>query len=109
MHLAPLALLFMLVAPNPAGAADDDGLAAISPVAPASSRTGKERLSDKASDEQRVDDCKVPARRRTRERPIVPAYTVLVPATLMRSSRRPRVQCSGPHRSAADPPAARGV
>jgi hypothetical protein len=32
-------------------------------------RTGKERLTDKASDEQRVDDCKVPPARRTRERP----------------------------------------
>ena len=31
-------------------------------------RTGKERLSDKASDEQRVDDCKVPPARRTRSR-----------------------------------------
>lgn len=31
-------------------------------------RTGKERLSDKASDEQRVNDCKVPAARRTRSR-----------------------------------------
>jgi hypothetical protein len=32
-------------------------------------KTGKERLSDKASDEQRVDDCKVPLARRTRPRP----------------------------------------
>jgi hypothetical protein len=32
-------------------------------------RTGKERLSDKASDEQRVDDCKVSRARRTRSRP----------------------------------------
>jgi hypothetical protein len=32
-------------------------------------RTGKERLTDKAADEQRVDDCKVPKARRTRERP----------------------------------------
>jgi hypothetical protein len=32
-------------------------------------RTGKERLTDKAADEQRVDDCKVPLARRTRERP----------------------------------------
>jgi hypothetical protein len=32
-------------------------------------RTGKERLTDKASDEQRVDDCKVPLTRRTRDRP----------------------------------------
>lgn len=37
--------------------------------APAPARTGKERLSDKASDGQRVDDCKVPPARRTRERP----------------------------------------
>jgi len=32
-------------------------------------RTGKERLTDKASDEQRVNDCKVPPDRRTRPRP----------------------------------------
>jgi hypothetical protein len=32
-------------------------------------KTGKERLSDKASDDQRVDDCKVPLSRRTRPRP----------------------------------------
>ena len=31
--------------------------------------TGKERLSDKASDEQRVDDCNVATGRRTRARP----------------------------------------
>jgi hypothetical protein len=31
-------------------------------------KTAKERLSDKASDEQRVNDCKVPAERRTRVR-----------------------------------------
>ncbi len=33
---------------------------------PAAARTGKERLSDKASDEQRVNDCKVPPERRGR-------------------------------------------
>ena len=32
-------------------------------------KTGKERLSDKASDEQRANDCKVPQGRRTRARP----------------------------------------
>jgi hypothetical protein len=37
--------------------------------APAPVRTGKERLSDKASDEQRANDCKVPLARRTRPRP----------------------------------------
>jgi hypothetical protein len=31
-------------------------------------KTGKEQLSDKASDEQRVDDCKVSPARRTRAR-----------------------------------------
>jgi hypothetical protein len=31
---------------------------------PATPKTGKERLSDKASDEQRVDNCKVPLERR---------------------------------------------
>ena len=31
--------------------------------------TGKERLSDKASGEQRVDDCKIAPGRRTRARP----------------------------------------
>jgi hypothetical protein len=31
--------------------------------------TSKERLSDKASDEQRVNDCKVPPMKRTRPRP----------------------------------------
>lgn len=38
--------------------------AAASPPDRAPVRTGKERLSDKASDEQRVDDCKVPPERR---------------------------------------------
>ena len=32
--------------------------------------TGKERLGDKGSDEQRIDDCKVPKARRTRDRPV---------------------------------------
>jgi hypothetical protein len=35
----------------------------------AATRTGKERLSDKSSDEQRLDDCKVPEARRTKARP----------------------------------------
>jgi hypothetical protein len=34
------------------------------PLAPATEETLKERLSDKASDEQRVDNCKVPLDRR---------------------------------------------
>jgi hypothetical protein len=32
-------------------------------------KTGKERLTDKASDEQRVDDCKVAQAKRSRPRP----------------------------------------
>jgi transposase len=39
------------------------------PAGPAPTRTGKERLGGKASDEQRVNDCKVPPERRTRPRP----------------------------------------
>jgi len=36
-----------------------------------SGHTGKERLSDKASDEQRIDDCKVPPERRgLKHRPV---------------------------------------
>jgi hypothetical protein len=35
-----------------------------SPESPGSPKTLKERLGDKASDEQRVDNCKVPADRR---------------------------------------------
>jgi hypothetical protein len=37
--------------------------AATAPAEPA--KTSKERLSDKASDEQRVDDCRVPPERRS--------------------------------------------
>ena len=44
-------------------------LAAAAQVPQPPPKTAKERLSDKASDEQRVDDCKVPAARRTRPRP----------------------------------------
>ncbi len=43
----------------------DNSLFAASDV----TKTGKERLSDKGSDEQRVDDCKVSQARRTRPRP----------------------------------------
>ncbi|MFL4980815.1 MAG: hypothetical protein ACJ8FV_20285 [Xanthobacteraceae bacterium] len=39
-------------------------------------KTSKERLSDKASDEQRVDDCRVPPERRsTATRPDCPERT----------------------------------
>jgi hypothetical protein len=68
MHRIPLALLLacVILPPNPAAQASEHDQVSVS--APAA--TGKERLSDKASDEQRVDDCKVPPSRRTRPRPI---------------------------------------
>jgi hypothetical protein len=40
-----------------------------SQATPIASKTGKERLTDKASDEQRLDDCKVAEARRTKNRP----------------------------------------
>jgi hypothetical protein len=39
------------------------------PTILAAATTAKERLSNKGSDEQRVDDCKVPPAQRTRTRP----------------------------------------
>ena len=50
--------------------APDKMPAAQTPQAPTPVKTGKERLSSKASDEQRVDNCKVPPELRgTRVRP----------------------------------------
>ena len=43
--------------------ADDSHSMDTAPAPPVPSKTGKERLSDKASDEQRVDNCKVPPER----------------------------------------------
>ncbi len=42
---------------------------AAAPSRPMALKTGKERLGEKATDEQRVNDCKVPPGRRTRSRP----------------------------------------
>ena len=42
---------------------------AAAPAQQAAVKTAKERLGEKATDEQRVDDCKVPPDRRTRARP----------------------------------------
>jgi hypothetical protein len=67
MHRIPLALLLACVAVPPTLAAQTSEHDQVSVAAPAA--TGKERLTDKASDEQRVDDCKVPVARRTRPRP----------------------------------------
>jgi len=65
-----LMLLVMLATPAVSTQADEP------PETPAV-HTGKERLSDKASDEQRMDDCKVPPQRRTRARPECPAGKAL--------------------------------
>jgi hypothetical protein len=62
-----IVLVLLLAGPPPGEvtlAAEHDRPAVIAP-----SRTGKERLTDKASDEQRVNDCKVPPQRRTHARP----------------------------------------
>jgi hypothetical protein len=61
-HIA-LVLLVAALPPHPAFAAGGHAASA------SAAGTGKERLSDKGSDEQRVDDCKVPQQRRTRIRP----------------------------------------
>ena len=67
MYRIPLALLLacVILPPNPAAQASEHDQVSVS----AHAATGKERLGDKASDEQRVDDCKVPPSRRTRPRP----------------------------------------
>lgn len=56
--------------PSPVSAADPPAAGTPAAQAPAPVKTGKERLSDKASDEQRVDNCNVPPDRRgTKIRP----------------------------------------
>jgi hypothetical protein len=52
---------------GPAMAAPDHEQPA--PAESVAAKTGKERLTDKGSDEQRVDDCKVLPAQRTRPRP----------------------------------------
>lgn len=64
MRLVVFALLFVGGLAGGAAAQDPQPSAAGTVT-----KTGKERLSDKAADEQRVDDCKVPEARRTRPRP----------------------------------------
>jgi hypothetical protein len=64
-HRAFLALLIAGMVTGPAFSATRDSEGPPT----AASVTGKERLSDKASDEQRIDDCKVPVERRSRPRP----------------------------------------
>jgi hypothetical protein len=65
MHTIIPVILLGYAMLNPAQAAEPTRDAAVSQVP---LKTAKERLSDKASDEQRVNDCEVPAERRTRAR-----------------------------------------
>jgi hypothetical protein len=64
MHRVALVVLVIALSCGPVLAVGDHADTAVSAV-----RTGKERLGDKGSDEQRVDDCKVPKEQRTRVRP----------------------------------------
>jgi hypothetical protein len=67
MRYIVLAILLVGLAAGPAIAAIDHEQPA--PAASVAAKTGKERLTDKGSDEQRVDDCKVSPAQRTRARP----------------------------------------
>jgi hypothetical protein len=68
--LALAASVILALDPRAAGAADPPSAETPAAQAPAPVKTGKERLSDKASDEQRVDNCNVPRDRRgTKVRP----------------------------------------
>jgi hypothetical protein len=60
----PLAAAFALAAIS--GAMAQPAPTASPPRSEGRTLTGKERLAGKAADEQRVDDCKVPADRRGR-------------------------------------------
>ena len=65
-HIACVLLLGILVT-GPVAFAANSSTGLTEQSAPV--RTGKERLSDKGSDEQRANDCKVPLARRTQPRP----------------------------------------
>lgn len=67
--MRPIILSAILLAGTAAAPALAADRASAAPAPSGIHLTGKERLSDKGSDEQRVDDCKVPAVRRTRARP----------------------------------------
>jgi hypothetical protein len=62
-----LAILLAGLASGPVMSAADHEQSALATAGV--TKTGKERLTDKGSDEQRVDDCKVPPAQRTRARP----------------------------------------
>jgi hypothetical protein len=62
-------LIFLVFAGTTLATATVDDAAQLASDQRAAVKTGKERLGSKASDEQRVDDCKVPQAKRTRSRP----------------------------------------
>lgn len=66
MRSVVLAVLFSCAALGRTGAAEP---APAPPATPYVPKTAKERLSDKTSDEQRVNDCKVSPERRAHARP----------------------------------------
>jgi hypothetical protein len=66
VRLVVAAVLFACGAMGSGIAADPDHAAS---GVFAAAKTGKERLTDKGSDEQRMDNCKVPQARRSRARP----------------------------------------
>jgi len=65
LHASLIALLLPAVAPS----AREDAPQRPRAVPTPTPKTAKERLGGKDTDEQRVDDCKVPPARRTRPRP----------------------------------------
>lgn len=64
LRLGGLLLALALGLPLAAGRGQAADTASPAEQSSASTKTLKERLSDKASDEQRVDNCKVPMERR---------------------------------------------
>jgi hypothetical protein len=62
-------LLGCIVVAGSAQASQYEAEPSAAPTQPMVLKTGKERLGEKATDEQRLDDCKVPFGRRTRARP----------------------------------------
>lgn len=65
LHASLLAVLLPAAAPDARERPTQQPQAVPVPVP----KTAKERLGGKGTDEQRVDDCKVPPERRTRPRP----------------------------------------
>jgi hypothetical protein len=62
-------LIFLTFAGTALATATVNDAAQVASDQRAAVKTGKERLAGKASDEQRVNDCKVPQAKRTRSRP----------------------------------------